>query len=123
MGKPTVLVVDDSEFFARSLVLVLESMSQPALAATRAADALDLLDAHRGEIGFLVADVRMPDVDGVDLARVVRHRFPDLPIALMTAWPRSQDDAFPNGCRVLQKPFRIEELMVLVRAAIDQDAA
>lgn len=116
MGKPTVLVVDDSEFFARSLVLVLESLDHPALAATSAQQALALLDAHAGDIGFVVTDVRMPGVGGLDFARVVRHRFPGMRVALMTAWPRSKADAFPEGCPVLQKPFPIEDLLALVRA-------
>ena len=119
MGKSTVLVVDDSEFFARSLVLVLESLSQPALAATSALDALELLDTHADDIQVVVTDVRMPGVDGLDLARVVRHRFPDKPVILMTAWPKSRNDVFPDGCHVLQKPFRIEELTALVRGATD----
>jgi len=117
LGKPAVLVVDDSEFFARSLVLVLESMGQPALAATSALQALELLDAHGADIDFVVTDVRMPDVDGLDFARVVRHRFPGKPIALMTAWPKSESDAFPPDCPVLHKPFGVDELMALVREA------
>ena len=113
MGKSTVLVVDDSEFFARSVVLVLEAMSQPALAATSAREALDLLDAH-ADIGFVVTDVRMPGVSGLDFARVVRHRFPGKAVALMTAWPKGSDDEFPNGFPVLRKPFAIDELLRLV---------
>ena len=118
MGKPTVLVVDDSEFFARSLVLVLESLSQPALAATSAHEALQTLDTHGDDIAFVVTDVRMPGVDGLDFARVVHHRFPGKPVALMTAWPKSRDDVFPPGCPVLQKPFGIDALMTLVRDAL-----
>lgn len=120
MGKSTVLVVDDSEFFARSLVLVLESLDQPALAATSALQALALLDTHAADVGFVVTDVRMPGVDGLDFARVVRHRFPRTRIALMTAWPKSKDDAFPKGCPVLQKPFPIEDLLALVRGTNDR---
>jgi CheY-like chemotaxis protein len=113
MGKSTVLIVDDSEFFARSLVLVLESRSRTALAATNARDALDLLDANP-DIDVIVTDVRMPGMDGVDFARVVRHRFPHKRVALMTAWPPGAADELPAGFPVLRKPFDIEALLALM---------
>ena len=113
MGDRPVLIVDDNVDFANSMVLLLEQEGQPALASNSVRDALDALDANPN-IGFVMADVRMPYVDGLDFARVVRHRFPRLPIALMTAFPTSVDDGVPRDLPVLRKPFRIEQVLRMV---------
>ena len=114
MPSHQVLVVDDNAAFARTVVHLLESFGHPALAVSSAYDAIDTLDESR-DIGFVVADVRMPEIDGLDFARVVRHRFPHLPMALMTAYPIEGDD-IPQGIPILTKPFDIESLVALLPA-------
>jgi CheY-like chemotaxis protein len=111
--KAPVLVVDDNAAFARTVVRLLESFGQPALAANSAYDAIDTLDEERS-VGFVVADVRMPEIDGFDFVRVVRHRFPSLPVALMSAYP-TDDDEVPPGVPLLVKPFEIEQLIALLK--------
>lgn len=113
MGDRPILIVDDNIDFAESMVMLLEQEGQPALASHSVRDALDALDA-RPDIGFVVADVRMPYVDGLDFARVVRHRFPGMPIALMTAFPTSAEDGVPRDLPVLRKPFHIEQVLRMV---------
>ena len=110
--KAPVLVVDDNAAFARTIVRLLESLGQPAISATSAYDAIDALDEER-TVSFVVADVRMPEIDGYDFLRVVRHRFPALPIALMSAYPTDEDEV-PPGIPLLIKPFEIEALMALL---------
>lgn len=112
MGERPVLIVDDNVDFAASMVMLLEQEGQPALASHSVRDALDA----RPDIGFVMADVRMPYVDGLDFARVVRHRFPDLPIALMTAFPTSALDGVPRDLPVLRKAFRVVDLLRFVAA-------
>jgi CheY-like chemotaxis protein len=114
MSGRQVLVVDDNAAFARTIVRLLESLGQPAIARSSAYDAIDALDESR-DIGFIVADVRMPEIDGIDFVRVARHRFPQLPMALMTAYPTDADDV-PHGIPILVKPFDIESLVALLPA-------
>ena len=111
MPSGKVLIVDDNAAFARSVVRLLESLGQPALAANSAYDAIDTLDET--SVGFVVADIRMPEIDGFDFVRVVRHRFPTLPVALMSAYPTDDAD-IPPGVPVLVKPFEIEALIALL---------
>ena len=77
----------------------------------REAMRIDTLDEERSVV-FVVADVRMPEIDGFDFVRVVRHRFPALPIALMSAYP-TEEDEIPPGVPLLVKPFEIEALIAL----------
>jgi CheY-like chemotaxis protein len=112
MPKGQVLVVDDNAAFARTVVRLLESLGQPAIAATSAYDAIDTLEELRS-VGFVVSDIRMPEIDGYDFVRVVRHRFPALPIALMSAYPTDDEDV-PQGVPLLVKPFGIDALVALL---------
>ena len=57
----------------------------------------------------------MPDVDGFDLLRVLRHRFHSLPIILMSGFPITKDDVVPYGASILHKPFTADELHRLVQ--------
>jgi CheY-like chemotaxis protein len=114
-ARTPVLVVDDNAAFARTLVRLLESFGRPALAANSAYEAIDTLDEERS-VAFVVTDVRMPEVDGFDFVRVVRHRFPALPIALMSAYPTDGDE-LPPGVPLLVKPFEIEALIALLPPA------
>jgi len=52
--------------------------------------------------------------DNIDFARVVRHRFPDMPMALMTAFPTGAEDGVPRNLPVLRTPFRIEQVLRMV---------
>ena len=56
------------------------------------------------------AIVRMPGVSGFDFRRVVRHRFPGLPMVLITGIPITDDDVVPRDAVILQKPVVIEML-------------
>ena len=53
--------------------------------------------AQREQIDLVLSDIRMPDVDGFDLLRVLRHRFSALPAMLMSRLPVTPDDVVPTG--------------------------
>ena len=110
MPKRTVLVVDDNLDFAEGIAILLRSYGQTAIAAGTVRGALDALDENPA-IGLVVSDIRMPSVDGFDFQRVLKYRFQSLPVVLMTGLPLTDDDHPPNGVRILQKPFEIDELL------------
>jgi CheY-like chemotaxis protein len=110
----TILVVDDNRDSALSTAKLLEILGHVAIPAFSAREAVDLLD-EMSVIGLVLSDVRMPDVDGFDLLRVLRHRFPALPIILMSGLPITSDDVIPSGASILQKPIAVEELQRLLR--------
>lgn len=119
---PAVLVVDD-EGPARELLRELVSAAgHPVLEASGPQEALSLL-ASTGEAGFflVLSDVRMPDREaGVDLIRQVRRRWPDLPIAAVTAHPDDLQDLHGTPeCPVLiiPKPVRARQIDEVLRLA------
>jgi CheY-like chemotaxis protein len=104
-----ILVVDDNADLVTSTAELLETAGYAAIRAYSAREAVDLLDEVK-RIDLVLSDVRMPDVDGFDLLRVLRHRFPSLPIILMSGLPVTPDDVVPTGATILMKPFDVPQL-------------
>ncbi len=117
---PTVLVVDDHPDTAEVVARLLESAGYAIVEASSAYQAVELLDANR-DISLILSDVRMPNVDGFDFLRLVRHRYPSLPMILMTGLPITQEDFVPRGARILQKPFGIDELQRIIAELLASD--
>lgn len=83
--ETTVLIVDDSKL-ARIVVGKTVAALQPdwtRIEAGNADEALAMFDAQRVDVVLL--DFNMPGQNGLELAEVLRARFPDMPIALATA--------------------------------------
>ena len=113
----TILVTDDTRDIVDSTALMLEYSGYRVLRAYSASEALCLLDDHPG-IALVISDIRMPDVDGFDLLRVVRHRFKTLPVVLMTGLPVNDSDVVPAGAAILPKPFTLEQLRRVIVAQL-----
>jgi DNA-binding NtrC family response regulator len=105
-----ILIVDDNLDLAESLVVQLEDSGRNALASGSVREALDALDDDPS-IALVVTDIRMPGVDGLDFRRVLKHRFPSLPVVLMTGLPVTEEDMVPRSVEVLQKPFGVDVLL------------
>lgn len=118
----TILVADDTRDAAEVIGRMLEQAGYTALCAHSAREALDLLDEH-DDIALVLSDVRMPGIDGFDLVRVLRHRFPALPVILMTGLPVTDEDAAPTGVEVLQKPLDLALLDERIRARLADEGA
>jgi len=110
MAHPTVLVLDDNADAAEAIAFLLETNGWPAVFSTSVEGALDVLDEN-SKIGVVVSDIRMPTVDGFDFLRVVKHRFPTVPVILMTGRPIGDDDLIPRQATILRKPFSIQHLL------------
>jgi two-component system, OmpR family, response regulator PrrA len=84
-------------------------------------DARDARDADPGLLLGAVLDVSLPGVSGVDLARTLRGRAPELPLALITALSAEELRRFgqaPAGVACLRKPFELEALEAALGARL-----
>jgi two-component system response regulator HydG len=113
-----ILVVDDNLDLAQSIAMLLDQHDWPAVPVATVREAVDVLDED-STIGLVVTDIRMPDVSGLDLRRVLRHRFPQLPVVLMTGLPPSDEDPAPANVDILQKPFPITDLLKVIAARLN----
>jgi len=103
-----ILVVEDDTLVAELAAGMLHELGFDATIAHSAKEALDRLAG--GEKPKLVfTDIVMPGgISGIELARKVRDRFPELPILLTTGY--SEQVAGSHGFPVLQKPYELDSL-------------
>lgn len=108
-GKGSVLVVEDNEQVRGGIVRSLTRLGYAAAEAGHAQAALALLETRQSP-DLVLSDIQLPNgMSGIGLAEMIQHRWPQLPIILMTGF---QDPAvaLPAGVTVLHKPFTQERL-------------
>ncbi len=120
-GQERILLVDDEDALRRATERVLASFGYQVVAVSDGDEALAVLDASALEVDLVLTDVVMKRMSGIDLARQVAERHPDLPVIFMSGYANS--DTIPDGAVVLQKPVRQETLGNAVRDAIERSHA
>ncbi|KPA97778.1 ATP-binding protein [Pseudomonas asplenii] len=117
--KPlTVLLVDDDSLVLNSTVLLLEDLGHRVLCATSGAQALLCLEQHSG-IDLMITDMIMPEMDGAQLAKVVRQLQPELPIILATGYSGHLDDMAVQLPRIL-KPYSQSQLAEILAQVLSR---
>lgn len=117
---PTVLVVDDDPWILELVKDMLTAELCRVVTTTEPVKALPLMEWERADV--LVADIAMPEVDGIDLVVRARKLFPSVPRILLTAAPtlekiiRSVNEA--EIYRVLVKPVSPKVLRETIREAL-----
>src|SRR3954454_9454896 len=107
--RQTVLVVDDSADVAEVTSSLFDHLGYETIYGESAEAALKLLDAGT-KIDLVFSDIVMPGtIDGVGLAREIRSRYPNLPVAITTGYSDAAEAA-PSTLRILRKPFDTEAL-------------
>jgi PAS domain S-box-containing protein len=110
----TVLIVDDSAEVAEVTSSLFEHLGYETIYRDSAEAALKLLEAGT-KIDLVFSDIVMPGtIDGVGLAREIRSRYPNLPVALTTGYSDAAKSAGPN-LRILRKPFDTDALRDFIR--------
>jgi CheY-like chemotaxis protein len=103
-----VLVVEDDTLVAELAAGMLTELGFEAIVAHSAKEALDRL-AGGEKPKLIFTDIVMPGgISGIELARKVRDRFPELPVLLTTGY--SEQVAGTHGFPVLHKPYELESL-------------
>ncbi len=115
------LIVDDEQSYRQLLTLVFEGDGHTIRTAKNGREALEMLQAEPAEV--IITDVKMPDMNGIELLRALREFLPDVGVVLMTAFATvdTAREAFKLGADdFIQKPFDVEELKVIVKKAFER---
>ena len=115
-----ILVVDDRLDMAEMIADDLRDRGYDGVAVSSGRDALLLLRSERFDV--LVTDLRMPEIDGLQLLRASRDLDPTRPVIVMTAFEALESAMKTSeygGCHYVTKPFRLDLLAQLVERAIE----
>ena len=115
------LIVDDEQSYRQLLNLVFEGDGHHIRTAMNGRDALQKLETESADV--IISDVKMPDMDGIELLRAVRENHPDTGMIMMTAFATvdTAREAFKLGADdFIQKPFDVEELKIIVKKALEK---
>jgi DNA-binding response OmpR family regulator len=118
-----ILIVDDEGNHRRSLSISLRMEGFDVLEAADGQHALDTL--KRESVDIVVADLMMPRVDGLELARRLRFAYPRTKMILMSAYhlTRAQlDRAQVGDIGFLPKPYQFEQLKAQLDAALGKSS-
>ncbi len=117
----TFLIVDDNKTAADALRILVERRGYTAFAAYDGEQALTILE--RESIDILVTDVKMPRIDGMQLLKIARERWPDIVVVLITAYGSVElaVEAMKVGAfDFVTKPLDNNELQVKFQKAVAQ---
>jgi len=127
MIKPTrkaLIVEDDTEVRALAAAL-LEETDLKIVEASSGEEALHYLHHHADQVTFLFTDVRLPCLmSGVDLARVVKLKWPWIRTVLTSGAPLDNDhDRALRDVRFMPKPWRALDVLMEAEKATRQIAS
>jgi CheY-like chemotaxis protein len=116
-SPPTILVVDDDVDVLALTCGIVQSFGYVVIPARSGEEALSLI--HREPaVSVMFTDIRMPGMDGWELADLSKHIRPDLQIIYTTGY------SHPPKCAghgpLLPKPWRPAQLEVLLRQTLDR---
>jgi DNA-binding NtrC family response regulator len=113
----TIFVVDDDPDQAEVLAQALSGRGRQVRAFSDPIRALAALTSERADL--LIADLSMPWIDGKDVVASAHQRRPELPVFLISAYPRGADIAEQSGVPFFAKPLDLDELRQAVEMALD----
>jgi two-component system cell cycle sensor histidine kinase/response regulator CckA len=105
-----VLVVDEHPDVAVALAMMLEGEGYVPTTAVSSQEALEIID-EMPDLSAVVAEVRMPAVDGLMLHRVIKLRRPDLRVVLVTRSPIDAGAVAARDAIILKMPVAPRDLV------------
>jgi len=116
-----ILVVDDESGVRRLACQALQRAGYATIEAEDGAEALKILECAAPSIRLVLSDIRMPKLDGVQLERSCRDRWPGLPVLLMSG-EVTRDWVVrlvrEGAHQVIRKPFQPDTLVEAVRSIL-----
>ena len=119
--KANILIVDDEEVVRLSHMRSLESADCNAQTAEGGRQALSVMEQHPFDVVLL--DLRMPDLDGMDVLKTIKQRWPNSEVVVITGYPsiETAKEAVRLGAfNYLTKPLGPDEVIKVANDAMNQ---
>ena len=114
--RPKVLVVDDDPMVLRVIELILERGGYEVVATDNATEALQHCRKVGNDFAFVLSDVTMPHIGGIELAERLSAEAPSLPVVLMSG---NVNEIKSQNFRLICKPFTYAQLMTQVSQILE----
>lgn len=112
MNDKEILVVDDDNLVRETLVEVIGLLHQGVISeAPNGVEALKIIEQKKGNL-ILITDVNMPQMNGFELVSIVKEKFPDVKILIMSGYSENiikHSEKFPDVL-FQSKPIDLEQL-------------
>ncbi|MGR3855127.1 MULTISPECIES: response regulator transcription factor [Chryseobacterium] len=116
-----ILIVEDNSRVSSLLKRGLESQQYQVYISEDAEDAIILLNKITFDLA--ITDIMLPKMSGIDLCKLIKQQYPDLPIIMLTALGTIDEkiEGFDAGADdYMVKPFEIRELYVRIKAILQR---
>ncbi len=116
MNEKKVLLIDDEASLQRSLALGLLQKgyeTESCESGMCGLKALENIKKNQAPFHYVVVDLRLPDIDGIKLLKVIKFNYPELPVVVITGYGNETTEADARSEKAdayLEKPFTAEEL-------------
>jgi DNA-binding NtrC family response regulator len=120
-NKSSVLIVDDEEIVRRAHLRSLESSGCNARVAGDGETAIREMESNPADV--ILLDLRMPGLDGMDVLKTIKQRWPDSEVVVITGYPtiESAKEAVRMGaCNYIAKPVGPDEVVKAANEAMTQ---
>ncbi|RTZ92984.1 MAG: sigma-54-dependent Fis family transcriptional regulator [Deltaproteobacteria bacterium] len=121
--QATILIVDDDTNTLKGMRQFLSRPGREITAVERAREALETLGAR--PVDVMISDIRLPDMNGIQLMEEVRRTYPETDVILMTGYGSIQDavEAMRMGAEsYLTKPLNPDELEIVLSRILEKRA-
>ncbi|MCX6553660.1 MAG: sigma-54 dependent transcriptional regulator [Candidatus Aminicenantes bacterium] len=114
-----ILIVDDDRSLRKMLAFVLGKEGYGVEEAVSGVDALKKLKGRNFDL--VISDIRMPDLNGIELLKKIKTHDPEMPVIMITAYATTNDaiEAMKLGAEdYIMKPFSLEELKIIINKSL-----
>ncbi len=117
----TILIIDDEKAILKVMEMNLQREEYVVFTADNGKDGLRILQEK--DIDVILLDHQMPDINGIELLKIIKNRYKDLPVIMITAYGTIEMavDAMKLGAfHYLTKPINYDEMFILIKNAVEQ---
>ena len=121
-GKESLLLVEDNEELKKFATLSLQKLGYQVRNASNGLEALQILEDDYRPL-LVLTDIIMPRMDGYELAKELKKKYPDLKILFMSGYTDRQivkNGQLNDDVHFIQKPYTIKQLSKIIREIIEE---
>ena len=119
--KESILIIDDDESTSRTLSLIFREKGYQTGTASTGREALE--KAQRRFFNVALLDIKLPDMEGLELLAPLKQMHPDMMVLLVTAYASMETavQALNEGASAyITKPFKVDSILTTVRDALEK---